>query len=196
MSFVAGFYSFNIEISNAGRNLFEKVRFKTARHPSETARHLLARAVAFAHSYEPGNAFSRGLFDLHEPTIWRRDVVGTVRNWIFVGSPDRDLLQRALRHMREAEFRVYFYEPDQLTRVCSMLRGSKTNWAEDVLFYQIDPSFLNTIEPLLRSSMYWTVTIVDNAFYLVFDQQNFETVIEPVNIWSAFQVSIGNQDRS
>lgn len=194
MTFVEGFYSFSISLTNTDRDQYEKVRFKTAKHPHESFELLTARVLAYMHCYRVGLEFSQGLFNVKEPTMWSKDVIGGIELWAEVGVPEQKKLLKALREHRPGgtEYYVYFYHPDQIEAFCMMLRGSKSNWVKDVQFFEIDAGVVERIIPTLSTSQSWQITVVDNALYLYTDEAEFETTIAPVAIWDRFQSSIDN----
>jgi uncharacterized protein YaeQ len=187
MSFAAAFYSFTVELSHTDRQVFARFRVKTALHPHESLEHLYARMISYTHCYQAGQSFTQGLFDLKEPTIWRREITGEVLLWVQVGVPDRKKLEVSLRSAPEAEHRIYFYEDTQIHEFCHMLRGSKTNWVKDIQFYRIPNELLQQLIPLEHSSPTWNVTFVDNHLYLQCDGTELEGDVTPVSIWDEYQ---------
>src|SRR3546814_547905 len=57
----------------------------------------MVRVVAYVlHlSYDGALAFTRGLSETEEPALWRRDLTGSVKQWIEVGLPDERRLLKA-----------------------------------------------------------------------------------------------------
>ena len=194
MSFAAAFYNFTVDLSHNDREIFTRFRVKTPLHPHESLEHLFARMIAYVHCYREGQEFSRGLFEPKDPTVWRKDVLGDTLLWIQVGTPDRKKIETTLRAYPHAEHRIYFYEPDQITQFCHMLRGSKTNWVKDVQFYLIPSTMLEALVPLERSSPSWDVTIVDDEVYLTCDGTEIQGRISPVDIWAAYQESLLSEE--
>lgn len=193
MSFVDGFYTFTVALTNADRGLYEQLRVKLAKHPHESAEYLCARMLAFVHCYEQGLEFSQGLFEPKEPTIWKKDVLGELLCWIETGVPDKKKLQHALRQHKQTRHLIYFYEPGHSEEFChSCLRGSNSNWVAPIEFFEIDGGFLTEAAALLSSRVKWEITIVDNIVYLVMNGTEFQTIVRPVNIWEQYQLAIGN----
>src|ERR1022692_2801515 len=58
-------------------------------------RYLLTRVIAYCLCYEEGIAFSKGLSNNDEPAVWVKDLQGTLRVWIEVGTPSADRLHKA-----------------------------------------------------------------------------------------------------
>jgi uncharacterized protein YaeQ len=190
MSFAAAFYNFTVELSHNDRDVFTRFRVKTPLHPLEPLEHLYARMIAYVHGYREGQGFSHGLFEPKEPTIWQKDILGDTLLWVQIGVPDKKKIEHTLRTHPKAEHRVYFYEPSQTAQFCHMLRGSKTNWIQDVQFFAIRGDILEALVPLERSSPMWNVTIVDDELYLTCDGVELQTHVETIDIWRAYQESL------
>ena len=66
--------------------MYEALDLRLARHPSESARYLLTRLLAYCLSYEEGIAFSKGgVSSADEPPVSVRDATGLLVAWIDVG---------------------------------------------------------------------------------------------------------------
>ena len=76
------------------------------------------------------------------------------------------------------------------------LKGSSSNWAACLDFYQFDPDFLQQTAQLIGSRSDMECTIVDTSMYVTMNGQELETSIGRVDIWAEYQTSIGNQVRS
>lgn len=192
MSFIEGFYSFHIQLSDTSAGRYEKFRVKLARHPLESMQFMYARLLVYIMNYQEGLEFTRSIAEPKQPAVIKKDLLGEPVCWYEAGAPGKDKLSRALRSFPEADFAVYFYTQDNLNEFCHSLRGSRSNWVEKVRFYQIDPQFTAKLAEIKKSSSVWNVTIVDSSIYLVFDDIEFETAIPAVDIWREFQSSIDN----
>jgi uncharacterized protein YaeQ len=192
MTFVEGFYSFNIDIVDSGANRYESVRVKIPRHPEESASHLHARVLAFSHAYREGLEFSPGMFEPKAPTLFAIDLLGNTTRWIQVGTPDREKILKSLRHNRDAEFSVYFYTWEQVDKFCHYLRGSTTNWVAPVQCMMLDEGFLESSAELLQSSSRWALTFLDDAVFATINGAEFQTTIGTIDIWQRYQSTITN----
>jgi hypothetical protein len=104
--------------------------------------------------------------------------------------PERRKLELSLKQNRGAEHRIYFSSQEEINRFCHHLRGSTSNWVEDVLFYRIPQSLLADVAKTENSSPHWSVSFIDNRLYMTANGIDVESEIEPIDIWSAFQHSL------
>jgi len=193
MSFIDGLYTISLNLTNTDRSQYEQLRIKTAKHPYESYEFLLTRLLAYMHSYEDGLEFTQGLFDPKQPAIWKLDILKSPTLWIEVGTPEKKRLYHSSCD-ENCRCRVYFYQPEQLQEFChDCMRGAATNWVSKIDFFQIDSSFSAQIpEDGINLRSNWNVTIVDSNVYFDIDNQELTSSIIPVDIWSEYQLSIGN----
>jgi uncharacterized protein YaeQ len=68
-------YIYYVELANSD-SVYDSLRLRVARHPSETPEHMLARVLAYCLEYIEGIALSNGLSEPDEPAIAVRDLTG------------------------------------------------------------------------------------------------------------------------
>ena len=95
MALGATMYVFNVELADSDRGVYETLEIRAAQHPSEAADYLLTRVIAYCLEYTAGIAFSKGLSDTDEPTVFVRDLTGALQLWVDIGTPDAERLPRA-----------------------------------------------------------------------------------------------------
>ena len=96
--------------------------------PRKARSNWLRACSGHAWSMRNGISFSSGLSDPDEPTLAIRDLTGTMRVWIEIGSPDAARLHKASKAADRAV--VYTHkDPAQLLR---QLEGARIHRAEDV----------------------------------------------------------------
>ena len=76
MALTATIYTFNIELADADRGVYETLDLRIACHPSETEEYLVTRLLAYCLEYSEGIEYSKGLSDPEDPTISVRDLTG------------------------------------------------------------------------------------------------------------------------
>lgn len=190
MSFVDGFYSFFVNLSDTSNGIYEDLKLKTAKHPNESAEHLISRTLAYLHSYSPELKFTEGLYNEKDPAIMAADVIGTINQWVEIGAPEKKKLAQALKHHDQARFRIYFYEEEQIEKFCHYLRGSKSNWVANIEFFLLDLTLLSHLAENLQLRSNWSISFFDDSFYLTIEDMIHESTIIGVDIWDRFQNSI------
>lgn len=85
-----------LHVADMARGYYDSHSLTLARHPSETEERMMLRVLAFALYASEGLAFTRGLSTTEEPSLWEKDLTGTILTWIELGHPDeRRILQAA-----------------------------------------------------------------------------------------------------
>lgn len=177
MTFVDAFFSFALDISDANRNIYQATRIKTPKHPDESYQHLVARLLAFVHSFQDSLKFSYGLYDTNQPTIWAKNSIGDVTEWIQVGELHFQKLRRAVLHHHQATFKAFFYTEQQLEQFCKEIKGNKNGWIHQVQFFMLQETFLQEASHYLSSSNKLQATVSDNHFFLTLNTQELTTEI-------------------
>lgn len=198
MTFIAAFYTFTIELNHADRGIFTSFRVKVARHELESREHLYARLIAFAHAYREGLTLNNDPSRSNDPAIYLRNALGETEVWIDVGLPDKRKLELSLKHSPKAEHVIYLYSSEDIANFCHYLRGSKSNWVQEVHFYSLDPALLERLIDTESSSPTWNISFIDNAIFLTVtgatnkgrlipEVIDLESAIKPIDIWLEFQ---------
>lgn len=95
MALKATIYKADLQITDMDRHVYGEHALTIARHPSETDERMMARVLAYALYAEEGIAFTKGLFDVDEPEVWVKNLVGEITLWIDLGQPDDARIRRA-----------------------------------------------------------------------------------------------------
>lgn len=181
MALGATIYSFNIELANADRCVYESLELRVARHPSESEPYFLTRVLAYCLEYGEGIAFSNGLFEPDEPTIAIRDLTGLLRVWIEVGAPEAARLHRAAK----AAPRVVVYTHKDPRLLAARLAGERIHRVEAVEVYALDPAWLAVLAARLERRMTFSLTVAEQHVYLSLGEDTFPCVIEKIAIAGA-----------
>lgn len=96
-----------LQISDMDRNHYGDASVTLARHPSENDERMMARLLAFALHADDGLTFGDSIGNEEEPSLWKRDLTGVIRQWIDVGQPDDKRIRKACG--RASEVIVYAY---------------------------------------------------------------------------------------
>ena len=86
MALTSTVYTFDIDLSDVDRGVYETLNLRVARHPSETEEYLLTRLLAFCLEYTEGIAFGRGISEPDDPPLAVRDLTGSYSAiWLVLG---------------------------------------------------------------------------------------------------------------
>lgn len=114
MALKSTIYKAALQIADMDRHYYADHALTIACHPSETSERMMMRVLAFALNAHHALAFGRGLSNVDEPDLCRRDLTGAAQLWIEVGLPDEKTVLKACG--RAARVLVYAYG------------GSATQW--------------------------------------------------------------------
>lgn len=162
MALTATIYSFDIDLADADRGVYESLALRVARHPSESEEYLLTRVLAYALEFGEGIQFSRGLSSPDEPAISIRDRTGALRSWIEIGSPDAARLHKASK----ASPRVAVYMHKDPGQFLARLAGERIHRAEAVELWAMDRGLLAALAARLDRRMAFTLSVTDRELYL------------------------------
>src|ERR1041384_1151311 len=107
-------YTFDIELADSDRAVYETLNLRVAQHPSETPDYLLTRVIAFCLEYAEGIAISE------------RDLTGALQVWVDIGLPEPERLHRASK----AAPRVAVYTHKDPSQWVDKLDDAKIHKAE------------------------------------------------------------------
>ena len=171
MALSATVHHVELALSDVDRGVYETLDFRLARHPSESARYLVTRLLAYALSYEEGIAFSKGgISQTDEPPLAVRDRTGVLQVWIDVGAPTAERLHKAAKQAG----RVILYtslEPQKLQKEAAT---REIHRGGDIEVWRFEPSFLDELETLLTRTVRIEVARNDGKIYVTCDGRVIE----------------------
>jgi uncharacterized protein YaeQ len=162
MALTATIFTFEIDLSDVDKNVYETFTLKVAQHPSETEEYLLTRVLAYCMEHQEGIAFSKGLSEPDEPPVVVRDLTGALKVWIEIGNPDAARLHKASK----ASPRVAVYthkDPEQLKR---SLAGERVHKANAIAIYAVERQLLADLTERLERRLKMSVTRTDGELYV------------------------------
>jgi uncharacterized protein YaeQ len=179
MALTATIHRFRVTLSDVDRAVYESLDLRVARHPSESARYLVTRTVAYCLSYEEGIAFSKGgLSSADEPPIAVRDPTGILLAWIDVGSPSADRLHRAAKAARRVV--VYTHADPVLLRREASSRA--VHRLDEIEVYRLEPSLLDAIEAAIDRSTELEIVRSDGRLYVTVEGKVIEGDVARVSL--------------
>ena len=181
MAISATVYTFNINLADVDRGVYEALALKVARHPSETEEYLLVRVLAYCLEYAEGIAFSQGIAEPDQPSIAVRDLTGTIRAWIDIGAPDAARLHRASK----AAPRVAVYTHRDPATLQRTLAGERIHRAESLELYAVDQALLADLAARLDRRMTFDLSVTDRHLFIAHDGATLSGTVEPFAIAAA-----------
>jgi uncharacterized protein YaeQ len=157
MALTATIYNFDVELADTDRHVYESLALRLARHPSESEEYLIARLLAYLLEFTEGIEFSRGVSTPDEPTIAVRDLTGSLKTWIDIGTPDADRLHKA---SKLAE-RVVVYTHKHPAQFVKQLAGRKIHNADALELYSLDRALISALVARLERRVAFSLAIAD-----------------------------------
>jgi len=168
MALTANVYNFDIELADMDRSVYESIALRVARHPSESAEYLVTRVLVYLLEFEEGIEFSRGVSEPDEPTISVRDLTGTIKTWIDIGTPDAARLHKASK----AAGRVAVYTHKDPKQFLKQLAGEKIHRAEALELYAIDQALVSALVVRLERRVVFSLSVTDREMYVSIGRDN------------------------
>ena len=173
MALGATIYTFDIELNDSDRGVYETLNLRVAQHPSETTDYLLTRVLAYCLEYAEGIVFSKGLADPGDPAIAVRDLTGALQTWIDIGLPDPERLHRASK----AAPRVAVYTHRDTEQWAAKLAAAKIYRSEQLEVYALDRAWLAQFVARLERRMRFSLARSEGDIYLNVGDATLQTVL-------------------
>jgi uncharacterized protein YaeQ len=171
MALTATMYHLQVELADVDRGVYGPVDLRLARHPSESMRYMLTRALAYCLSHTEGIAFSKaGIASTDDPPIAVRDPTGQLMAWIDVGSPSAERLHRATRAARS----VSLYTHTPLAQLQREAASRAIHRVETIAVWRVEASFLDAIDPKLERNTKLEVMRNDGTLYVTIAGETIE----------------------
>jgi uncharacterized protein YaeQ len=156
-------YSFEINLSDSDRNVYQKLAFRAAQHPSETAAYLMTRVLAYCLEYREGLSFSKGgLSDPDAPALAVHDLTGALLRWIEIGLPEPARLHRASKASPE----VAIYSHKDVDMLLARLGTEKIHRVNDIQINSFDHEFIASLSARLTRRMSFDLVVAERQLYL------------------------------
>jgi uncharacterized protein YaeQ len=178
MALTATVYTFEVQLSDVDRGVYETFSVKVAQQPSETEEYMIARVLAYCLEYREGIAFSKGLAEPDDPPIAVKDLTGTMLTWVDIGMPAADRLHKASKLAR----RVVVYTHKDAERLAQQLRGERIHRQEDLEIVALDRSLISSIVERLDRRMSLTVSVTEGHLYFTLGDDTFDAALERLRV--------------
>jgi uncharacterized protein YaeQ len=162
MSQGAAVLSFEINLSDNDRGVYESVSLQVAQHKSESDGYLVARVIAYCLELTEGIAFTKGLDEADAPAIEVRDLTGALQRVIEVGTPVAARLHKA----RKAAGDVAVYCHKNPEPWLDALRREKIHEKRSLRLYEIDRALIDELVSLLQRRNAWDLSRMEGTLYI------------------------------
>ncbi len=170
MALTATIYTFDVNLADTDRGVYEALSLRVACHPSETEESLVTRVLAYCLEYRDGIEFSGGVSDGSDPAIAIRDLSGGWLAWIDVGYPDAARLHRAAKLAPRVA--VYIHkDPAILLR---QLAGERIFRAEALELYAMDRELLAGLVTRLERRVRFDLTVTERHLYVTIGTETLD----------------------
>lgn len=162
MALTATIYTFEIELADIDRGVYETLALRVARQPSETTAFMLTRVLAYCLEYTDGIAFTEGVAAGEEPAVVVRDLTGRITAWIEVGMPDAQRLHRGSK----LAGRAAVYTHRNIAKVLEALSGRHVHRAPEIPVWEFGQGFVDDVAETLQRRETLAVSITERQLYL------------------------------
>jgi len=158
----ATIHTFEVQLADMDRGVYEQFTVRAARHPSETEAYLVTRLLAYCLEYQEGIVFSEGISATDEPALLVRDLTGKLLTWIEIGAPDAARLHTG---SKAAERTVVYTHRDPV-KVAAPWAGAKIHRADEIVLHSFDPGFIDAAVAALERRNSLTLTVTERQLYV------------------------------
>jgi uncharacterized protein YaeQ len=162
MALSSTMYTFDVNLSDVDRNVYEALNVRAAQHPSEAAEALLTRLLAYCLEYTEGIGFSKGLQEPDEPAVIVRDLTGKLVKWIDVGTPDANRIHRASK-LADA---VAIYTYKDAAALVRQLGAERIHKAERIPIHGVDRALIADLVAVLDRRMKLDLMVTEKTLYI------------------------------
>jgi uncharacterized protein YaeQ len=162
MALSSTIFTFDIDVADSDRGVYEHLDLRVARHPSESNEFLVARVLAYCLEYTDGIEFSRGLCDADDPPIAVRDLTGAMQAWIDIGTPSADRLHRASKTCP----RVVVYVHKDPTQWLASIAAARIHRADELELRLIDRHLVRDLAAVLERRMSFALATDDGEVFV------------------------------
>lgn len=163
----ATIFKAELQIADMDRHYYHDHFLTLARHPSETDERMMVRLLAFVRYADTALAFGKGLSDVEEPDLWRKDLTGAIQLWLEVGQPDVRRILKACG--RAAQVVVLCYGAQSSLWWAQV--GPKLTRAKNLTVWSVPVTTTQTLIGLAQRSMQLQCSIEDGVVWLRSEQQ-------------------------
>lgn len=155
-------HTFDVQLADLDRGVYEDLSLRMARHPSETDAFMVTRLLAYCLEYAEGIAFTEGISATDEPAVLVRDATGAITAWIEVGAPDADRLHRGSK----LSGRTVVYSHRDPAKLLPLWAGKKIHRADEIVLRTFDAGFVDAASAAVVRRNTLTLSVTEGQLYL------------------------------
>jgi uncharacterized protein YaeQ len=169
----ATIYTFEVQVADVDRGVYDEITVRVARHPSETGAFMMTRVLAYCLELEDGIAFGEGISATDEPTVVVRDLTGRLLVWIEVGGPDA----ARLHHGSKLAERTTVYTHRDPAKLIAQWAGKRIHRADAITLHSFDPGFVDAAAAALERRNTMSLSVTEHRIYLDLNGQTLTSEI-------------------
>lgn len=166
-------HTFEVQLADTDRGVYDGYSLRVARHPSETDAYMLTRVLAYGLEFTEGIAFGGSISSTEEPAVLVRDLTGLITAWVEIGAPDAERLHYG---SRLAERTVVYTHRDP-AKVMAQWADKRIHRREDIRVYSFDPGFIDEAAALIERRNTMTLTVTESVIYLDLNGTNLTSAV-------------------
>jgi uncharacterized protein YaeQ len=170
MALKATIFKAELQIADMDRQYYHDHSLTIARHPSETDERMMVRLLAFVRHADDALSFGKGLSDIEEPDLWRKDLTGAIDLWIEVGQPDEKRILKACG--RAAHVVVYSYSSN--SGIWWNQISSRVERAKNLTVVNLSPAVSSAMAKLAQRNMKLQCTVQDGQIWVTGDDETVQ----------------------
>lgn len=178
MALTSTIYQFEIDLTDSDRGVYESLSLRVAKHPSESDEYLVTRVLAYCLEYREGIAFSSGVSDADDPTLFARDLTGALTLWVEIGLPEAARLHKASKSAP----RVAMYTHKDPTQWLRQTAGARIHRADAIHAVAFDRDLIVGLAARLDRRMALSVTVADQHMLVAVGSDTFEGALTPIGV--------------
>lgn len=174
MAIGATIHTFDVQLADVDRGVYEDFSLRVARHPSETDTYMVTRLLAYCLEYEEGIGFAAGgVSSTDEPAVLVRDMTGLITAWIEIGAPDAP----RLHYGSKLADRVAVYTHRDPAKLLASWAGKTIHQSADIVVRSFDPRFVEQVAAAVGRRNTISVSRTEGHLFLELGDAAFSTEV-------------------
>ena len=168
-------HEYKVALADLERDHHAELTVVAARHPSETAEHLVLRVLGFCLLHRDGLVFGPGLSDGEAADLVARDG-GRLTLWGECGAIEATKLRRVVQQNSDAEVHVVLGDERRRRELREGLQALPhgLKGQERVTVWRLDPELVTTLARHDGRRQRWSITRVDGHLYVDVDGESVD----------------------